>query len=191
MDESTLYHYLERISNLLRAEARQASANMGLQPVHLQVLSYLSQCNRYSNTTAAVTEYLGATKGTTSQTLRLLEKKGYIERQVDTNDRRIQHLQLSEAGCALLKKMTPPHFFRQANQQLLVLDNDASDPEHFLSRLLRELQIANESNTFGVCQTCHFFQSDGKTHQCGLTHERLQNSDITKICREHIPPKTS
>ena len=189
MDESTLYHYLERISNLLRAEARQASANIGLQPVHLQVLSYFSQCNRYSNTTAAVTEYLGATKGTTSQTLRLLERKGYIERQVDTIDRRIQHLQLSKAGSTLLEKLTPPHFFRQAHQQLL--NNDACDSEHFLSRLLRELQIANGSNTFGVCQTCHFFQSDGKTHQCGLTHERLQNSDINKICREHIAPETN
>lgn len=64
-----LYALLERIGNLLRAEERAAGLRHGPQPVHLQALRYVQSCNRYSNTPAALTEYLGLTKGTVSQTL--------------------------------------------------------------------------------------------------------------------------
>jgi len=46
----TLFDLVERLSLLTRAGLRQAGAAQGLQPVHLQVLFYLNQANRFSNT---------------------------------------------------------------------------------------------------------------------------------------------
>jgi DNA-binding MarR family transcriptional regulator len=60
---------------VLKVRGCQAGAAHGLQPVQLEVLNYLSSCNRYSDTPMAVTEYLGQTKGTVSQTIKTLEKK--------------------------------------------------------------------------------------------------------------------
>jgi hypothetical protein len=51
----TLFDLVERLSLLTRADLRQAGAAQGLQPVHLQVLFYLNQANRFSNTPQALT----------------------------------------------------------------------------------------------------------------------------------------
>ena len=66
---------LERLAGLLRSESRKLLSEYGLQPVQFEALHYLSNCNRYSDTPMAVTEYLGQTKGSVSQTLKVLEKK--------------------------------------------------------------------------------------------------------------------
>ena len=75
MKTVNLFESIERMAALMRAEERRRCAECGLQPVHLQVLDYLLICNQYSNTPAAVSKYLGMTRGTVSQTLLLLEKK--------------------------------------------------------------------------------------------------------------------
>ncbi|MCI0482724.1 MAG: MarR family transcriptional regulator, partial [Candidatus Dadabacteria bacterium] len=71
-DGGKIASLIERLGNLLRAEERAAGA--GLLPVHVRMLSYLSVCNRYSDTPAAVTEFAGATKGTSSQSIAVLER---------------------------------------------------------------------------------------------------------------------
>ncbi len=47
MNQNLLYQLVERIGNFLRVEQRLAGKAFGLQEVHLQVLLYLSLCNRY------------------------------------------------------------------------------------------------------------------------------------------------
>ena len=93
---------LERITGLLRNERRQLLASHGLQPVQFEALNYLAHCNRYSDTPMAVTEYLGQTKGTVSQTLKVLENKGLIVKIGDDKDKRVSHLKLTEAGKSLI-----------------------------------------------------------------------------------------
>jgi DNA-binding MarR family transcriptional regulator len=185
MSEPDLYQLIERIGNLLRTEVRKTGGSFGLQPVHLQALYYLSQCNRYSDTPAAVTDYLGTTKGTVSQSLQVLEKKGYIDKKTDTRDRRVQHLTVSERGQRVLMEILPPPVFREAASR--VSERDHTEAVRLLTRLLTELQRSNRSKTFGVCNSCGFFRSDGQSHHCGLTQETLSDSDIEKICREHEP----
>src|SRR5690606_31089029 len=89
---------LERLGTLLRAEDRKLGAERGLQPIHLQVLRYLSACNRYSDTPGAVGEYFGLTKGTVSQSLLLLEDRGLLRRVPDEHDGRLVHLKLTARG---------------------------------------------------------------------------------------------
>ena len=69
---------LERLNNLLRMEMRAFGLSYGLLPVQIEALTYLTRCNRYSDTPQAVTEYLGLTKGTVSQSLKVLEQKGFF-----------------------------------------------------------------------------------------------------------------
>ncbi|MGR9045439.1 MAG: MarR family winged helix-turn-helix transcriptional regulator, partial [Gammaproteobacteria bacterium] len=102
MQEIKLFKLIDRISTLLRSEERKKYTALGLQPVHGQILDYLAKCNKLSDTPAAVTEYFGLTKGTVSQSLQVLERKGYIEKNPNVQDRRILHLSLSENGERLL-----------------------------------------------------------------------------------------
>ena len=54
-----------------------------------------------------------------------------------------------------------------------------------LESLLRELQRANSSRTFGVCKTCRHLQENGDQFHCGLTEEPLTAKETELICHEH------
>lgn len=182
MDTTLIHTYIERLANLLRNEARNAGAEYGLQPVQLEALNYLNLCNRYSNTPLGVTEYLGLTKGTVSQSIKILENKGLVEKRSDKNDKRIVHLKVTPAGRRLLKRLHPSKILSRAcddssNQQTLAGN---------LKSLLVKIQKDNDLKTFGVCHSCRYNQvEENGTFKCGLTQERLTKTDINLICREH------
>lgn len=183
MNINLLYQLIERIGNLLRAEQRLTGKALGLQEVHLQVLLYLSLCNRYSNTPAAVTEYLNTTKGTVSQSLKVLQTKNYIAKQADADDKRVVHLNLTTQGEKVVKETIPPLVFSETIERLT--SQQVSDIQLNLTLLLTSLQQANQLRSFGVCQTCRFFTKEENGFRCGLTKEPLSKYDSSRICREH------
>lgn len=184
MQDTSTFRLIERISNLLRSEERKKFAAIGLQPVHIQVLDYLSTCNRFSDTPAAVAEYLGLTKGTISQSIQVLERKSYVEKSQDSQDGRVVHLALSTAGKQLLDDIKPLDIFAQA--QHAVSTQGFSTLEAALSSILAELQKANNARSFGVCQSCVNFIEVENHYLCNLTQLPLSQTDAKKICREHI-----
>lgn len=186
MEQSVKIAYLiERLGNLLRTEQRSQGLTEGLQPVHIQMLGYLSLCNRYSDTPAGVTDFVGATKGTTSQSLGLLERKGYIRKKVDKKDGRVVHLELTARGKRFVETGFPPPDFVAALGETSA--GKMAELSRLLTDLLVRLQRNNRSRMFGVCRTCRHFRKDGlgETHQCGLTLEPLTENESIKICREH------
>lgn len=184
MSSTRIYRYLERLSNLLRNESRRGIAEYGLQPVQLEALHYLSICNRYSDTPMAVTEYLGQTKGTVSQTLKVLLRNGLLVKKNDSKDKRITHLKVSANGRKILIRVIPGPLFDQA------LDNISAGLEkqiiNSLDSLLASLQNSNNMKTFGVCSSCVYNQKiKGGAYFCNLTQEPLSSEEISLICREH------
>ncbi len=180
------FELLERIGTLLRTDERAAGLPHGLQPVHLQALRYLGRCNRYSDSPAAVAEYLGLTKGTVSQTLKLLEERGLVEKSSDAEDGRRVHLRLTGEGRKLLRGATPPSLLAAAGAALPAADR--ARLEQGLEALLRALQRENGGQAFGLCGTCRHFQPGPDGARCGLTREPLSERDAGLLCREHAPP---
>lgn len=172
---SSVSHWLIRISAAHRNLMRRISNNEGFQVVHLEIMVYLSVCNRYSDTTGAISEYLGQTKGSISQSLNLLEQQGFVKREQDGLDRRVYHLSLTENGLAAT--------------HLLFSSLDLDELESLelgLQSLLTSLQKRNGLQGFGICVSCKFNQKiDDHVFLCGLTNEKLTLDDTTKICREH------
>lgn len=184
MASTLIYDYVERLSELLRVDSRQAGAEYGLQPVQLEMLHYLSICNRFSDTPMAVTEYLGQTKGTVSQTLKVLEKKGLLVKQPDLADKRIAHLSVTPEGKKLIGSSIPTPMFIKACEGLA--DEIQADIEGALSHLLTTLLQANNMKSFGVCRTCRYNDRlDDGNHFCSLVQLPLSMEDIQLICREH------
>jgi len=184
MQDLNTFRLIERISNLLRSEERKKYAAIGLQPVHVQVLDYLATCNRFSDTPASVADYLGLTKGTVSQSLQVLERKGYIEKRQDKLDGRVVHLALSDSGNELLNDVKPLDVFEQAQQA--VASKQYTSIEASLSAMLAELQKANNAKSFGVCHSCVNFVQLQENYLCNLTQLPLSQFDAKKICREHV-----
>ena len=183
MEKVDVFDLIERMAALIRSEERKKCTELGLQPVHFQVLDYLSRCNRYSDTPAAVTNFLGMTRGTVSQTLLLLVKKGFIEKTSDTTDRRIVHLSLLAEGKAILRQARTSDLFKSAS--LLFKEYNFINNEEMFMKALTSLQKANKSQSFGLCKTCQYFTPTSAGFSCGLTKEQLSQDDSEKICQEH------
>lgn len=178
---------LERLCNLLRSEAWMASAKVGLQPIHLHTLRYLAVCNRYSDTPLAVADFLGQSKGSVSQSLKLLAEKGLVARRPDAADRRVVHLAPTPAALKLLALTTREQRISQAAADLDEQARSALDAG--LTELLRALQIAHARRVFGVCSGCRFNERLAGSYRCGLTGEPLSSNDVARICREYEAPE--
>lgn len=184
MSAKQIHNYIERLSNLLRTESRQLLTSHGLQPIQLEILHYLSVCNRYSNTAKGVAEYLGQTKGTVSQSIKVLERKGLITKHVDNIDKRIVHLKITSNARTLLKKTVPAPLFSNAGK--LIKEQSMKQMQSALKSLLMAVQKANGLKSFGVCHTCRYNQQlNNGNHLCRLTKEVLSSKEVQLICREH------
>jgi len=183
MEKVDVFDLIERMASLMRSEERKKCTELGLQSVHLQVLNYLSRCNKYSDTPAALSNYLGMTRGTVSQTLLLLEKKGYLVKTTDANDRRVVHVELSPEGSSILDQAKSADLFNQA--AAFLEDNATLDYETVFVTTLTALQKANQSQSFGLCKTCNYFTKSADGFTCGLTKAPLTQVDSEKICQEH------
>jgi len=184
MESQALFTLIERIANVLRAKRWRAGREFGLQPVHLQVLDYLNQCNRYSDTSVVLGKYLGITKGTLSQSISLLVNKDLLKKVGDENDKRIIHLKLTELGLASIAQMDFANMTDQLEHELSTTDIDMI--HRYLQLLLSRMQKPELSSSFGVCRTCKHFVTFADNHyQCGLTKEELSQEEIEQICHEY------
>lgn len=177
-----LLELVERLGNLMRTELRKTGADESLQPVHLQALIYVSKANRYSNTPQALADYLGLTKGTVSQTLLLLDRRGLIERFEDDIDRRVVRLRLSSAGEQFLAESQPALAWQNATRN--ISPNRIRNATSALREALVTLQVDNEGTVFGECNTCSWCQKlSQRIYRCGRMGDRLSGPETRKICR--------
>ncbi|MBX3454758.1 MarR family transcriptional regulator [Ferrovibrio sp.] len=163
----------------------------GLNPAQWETLRFLAQANRYSRTPTALAEYLGATKGTVSQTLISLESKGLVDRCKKTCDRRQVAITLTEAGEAMLQRDP----MRSLEKSICAMTADCGGAlVTGLTRLLTELQHRREVMHFGVCEDCTMFCAEhgkpktvphaasGEPKRCGMTGETLNDGECRQLC---------
>lgn len=174
---------LERFGRLLTTEAHAD----GMLPVHWETLRYLDRANRFSRTPAALTRYLGLTKGTVSQTLNALDNKGLVKKRIARSDRRSRNLALTVKGRSVLRR-DPLEATREA---IAALPRDAQESlGSALSQLLIGRLVAQARQPFGQCRDCRFFareHPEGRPHFCQLLKEQLSVDDSRDICVEQEP----
>ncbi|MEZ4266548.1 MAG: MarR family transcriptional regulator [Myxococcota bacterium] len=181
METSQLHDLIERLASVFRGSLREIANAHGLKLVQLEALVYLSRANRYSDTPAALTDYLCITKGSVSQTLKALEARGLLVKRDDPKDKRVVRCALTDAGQSIVDLAHPSPLVT------LLSDAQAGAATGAMQALLQALQRANSQRTFGVCHSCRFFETSAGEHTCGLTHEPLTDADSLRICREHEP----
>lgn len=175
---SDTLNLLDRLSRIVVNE-RHA---LGLKPVQWEVLGYLRDANRVSRTPGGVGAYLGLTKGTVSQTLLALERKGVVTRLADPFDGRKQNLSLTPAGEALVSR-DPLNTLGEALDGLSETDQAALQTG--LARLLDQSLKRRNGRPFGVCQTCRYFRSDAGEFVCGLLEQLIPAGEEKARCIEY------
>ncbi len=176
-DCTTIADLLDRLGRM----ARGLQYAEGLNPAQWESLRFIVRANRYSRTPSALAVYLGTTKGTASQTLIALERKGYITRVPDPNDRRVTHLDLTDDGGRVLAR-DPLSTLSRAVRQLP--DGVAGPLSEGLARLVCDLQVSYGWREFGVCVRCGNFRgsSDDGEAQCALKAATLPSEEAERLC---------
>jgi DNA-binding MarR family transcriptional regulator len=168
---------LERLARLVRA----ASHTKGLTPAQWDILRFVAKANRFSNSPIAASHYVGATKGTTSQSIASLVAKGLLSKLERKGDQRSVSLQLSEAGHALLAT-DPLKPLEGAIGQLG--DKTLKRFAKGVSEVLAFEHVRQQQPSFGGCGTCRFYRSS--PDYCMKFAEDLQAQELKLICVEHI-----
>ena len=185
-DKDSVAALMDRLS---RAVQRAQYAG-GLNPAQWEALRYIARANRYSRSPSAVAEYLGATKGTVSQTLKALEHKGCIVRNPSRGDRRAVELGLTQAGRkALLRDplVDIGAAVEAGGDQLAGIAG-------VLGGLLRGLQRSGGMREFGQCSQCAQLCRDcatagaGGPHLCGVTGDALSEDETAQLCVNYEAP---
>ena len=169
---------LDRLSRIIASDDWAGDLN----PAQTAALSYLAQANRFSRSPSVVAEYLGATRGTVSQTLKALQRKGLIEESPNPTDKRSISYKITSKGDELARQR------RLLNDALNTISTD--DRTALLAQLTKVVGSALKARglkTFGVCRTCKYHQSDETRPYCRLLDLPLQAEGADQVCVEQMP----
>jgi DNA-binding MarR family transcriptional regulator len=172
---------LERLARLLR----QAGHARGLNPVQWEALRYLARCNALSHSPGAMSRFLGTTKGTISQTVKALEKKGLISKQVDPKDSRGVLLFLTDEGRARLA---------DDDQQVVqadiaeLPDKTRKRLDRALDALLEQARLRQGEPSFGTCLSCRYYReaTSSTAAHCMKVNAAVSKDETALICVEHV-----
>lgn len=184
-EEVDLHQLRERLERLSRF-IRQQGFGEGLNPVQWEALRYLVRANRFSNSPGALAQYLGSTKGTVSQTILSLEKKGLLEKRPSPADARMVLLALTPKGVESLAK-----------DPLLSLGSDiaalSSKTQRRFAKAIDEIlmgQIKRQKQSeFGGCRSCrHWRDRSGEDvlSLCMYFNAKMAKSELGKLCQYHL-----
>ncbi len=107
----------------------------GLNPAQWAALRYLGRVGPEARSVTALARYQGTSKGTASQTMAALARKGLVRRVRSEFDRRILRFELTEQGIEA-QRHDPIHMVGRAVEAL------AADEQEQLAKLLEKIARA-------------------------------------------------
>ncbi len=156
----------QNIRALMNRLARLDSASSwsgDLNPVQRSALEYLRDANRFSRSPSHVAEFLGTTRGTMSQTLKALLRKGFVAEVRSEIDKRSISYALTRTGLAMLKE---DGVIAVALTRLM--DQDVVELESGLRQTLRQALALNGGKSFGQCKSCRYHETAKGAAFCQL-----------------------
>ena len=169
---------VERLARLSESEDWTDDLN----PAQMAALRYVASANRFSRAPSHVAAFSGSTRGTISQTLRALERKGLVSETRSETDRRSISYALTEAGREIVDAGRP------LDKAVAMLPADRIPViEQQLGDLLRNLLAARGGKQFGLCRHCRHHEDRGNAGYCRLLEVDLEPAEKDQICHEQEP----
>lgn len=173
-------HIKELIDRLGRINAADEWSE-DINPTQWTALAFLAQANRFSRSPSQVADFMVATRGTVSQTLMALARKGLVAEIRSEHDKRSISYSITANGAALLQKTSA---IEEAVSELA--NDEASFAISVLEKLVRNALRQRDFRAFGVCQTCKHYLKKTDGGFCNLLSEPLSPSETEQICHEHV-----
>ncbi len=176
ISKSPIHDLIERIARINAADEWSDNLN----PTQRSALSYLVRANRFSRAPSQVAEFMATTRGTVTQTLKALARKGLIEEVRSQTDQRWISYSVTRQGTEILDR---PNVIDDTVEHMNPETRSALGDG--LEALVRGALAARNGRPFGVCETCRYHQRKKSGGYCQLLNEHLAASEVRQICHEH------
>src|SRR6056297_75422 len=178
----------DRIAELLVHVGRAArSGDMGSELTGAQWtgLRFFARANGSTRTPSGFASFQATTRGTASQIIKSLERRGLVARTRSERDGRSVCFDLTDGGRAMLAQ-------DPLGDLIGVIDGlGAAERDRFLgtlSRLVSALAMRREVPAFGTCRDCSHFGTSGDTAYCACMAAELAAEETTKLCASYRGP---
>lgn len=177
---------LEKVSEVFRVLLWAEAKEHRLSPIQLQLLIFL----KYHNTNkhrriASMAREFNLTKATVSDSIKVLEQKGLLERTADSVDSRSFNFSLTDYGMELTGMVE--HFTLPLDSAVATLS--AQQKEYLLSSILDLIYRLNQCgiiSTQRMCYNCCYYSGDRhQHHHCHLLQKQLAFEELRFECPEH------
>jgi len=180
-------HTPDRIAELLVHLGRAVQsedARSELTAAQWTCLRFFARANGSTRTPSAFASFQATTRGTASQIIKSLERRGLVSRTRSDRDRRSVCFDLTDKGRTML-----------ANDPLRVLVGlidglDDAESARFLSTLsglAAALAAKRDAPSFGTCRDCSHFGTTGDAAYCACMAAELATDETAKLCASYAP----
>lgn len=182
--ESRIVVALERISEAFRVLLWSESKENALSPIQIQILIFLLFHSKEKCKVSYLAQEFNMTKATVSDSVKLLLKKGLIQKLDDPIDTRSFIIGLTNEGKQTAEKSA--NFAFAIEKPLSSLTDEQK--EMILSGLLKLIYELNQAGIITIqrmCFTCIHYQQNQNKHYCKLLQTDLATTDLRVDCPEH------
>jgi DNA-binding MarR family transcriptional regulator len=190
MNERAVADLIARLSRIAHGDGFVAD----LTPAQWMALRYFASANRFSRTPSAFAEFHGTTRGTTSQTTKILVAQGYLMRTRSEADGRSTRLDLTDKARAILANDPFEALVRAAGA---LHPNARNQVANGLERMLGHIARERCKRSFGKCTSCEHLEGDGccqdakPPYRCGFVGEPLAEAELHELCINFSPGRHS
>ena len=177
---------LHKVGLAMKQQSWQLANDEGLSATQGQILAALVA--RSPLTVTELSEVLGLTLPTISESVRVLGTKQLVSKSPDPRHPRASLLTLTARGRALgVRARSWPEFLADAVATL----DDAEQAVFFtgIVKMIRSLQEAGLVPVSGMCVTCTHFRpnvhAEPLPHHCALVDAPMANDHVRLDCAEH------
>ena len=180
---------LVQVGRLVQAEGYDGE----LSPAQWMALRFFARANQFSRNPSAFAEFQATTRGTATQTIKLLEAGGYLVREPSKADRRSIRLRLTSKGKKALAR-DPFEVLVRAVDSLGA--KERTEMHHTLHKVLTIVAASGAHRRFGACQDCTYFGGEMRRNrasanssavECLLLGVPIQSADAGLLC-VHFQP---
>lgn len=182
---------LSKIGQALKSKSWAEAGRQGLTPTQGQILAYLATQKGGHARLVDIATALGITTATTSEAVRILEKKGVISKRPDATDGRALQITLGGVGWREAGRVADwPAFLVNAIAQLPNVEQEA-----MLRTIMRTIVLLMEQQAIPLarmCVTCEYFRPNAhpedaeRPHHCALVDAPYGNRLLRVDCPEHV-----
>lgn len=182
--ENKILNGLERLSEVLKALLWEKAKVQGISPIQIQILLFVQQhALEWCNVSYLAKEF-NITKATVSDAVKVLLKKGLLEKDFSPTDKRRYNLFLSSTGEQLVQELAT-----YASPILTILGQlPPSEKEQLFSTLTQLIYQLHQQGHIPVqrtCYNCQNYQGNKKDqHFCTLLKQTLQQQELRLDCPE-------